>query len=142
MKSNHDMVREFMVAFQQDVPDRQTMLDNDTVGFRWRLIEEEAWEFVTSHNLTGLLDAIIDMQYVIEGAAITAGFTEATLDSAFAEVHRSNMSKLWTAEEIDSLPPGCTATLVSSGKYIVKRDDGKVIKSPSYYPADLQQFIQ
>ena len=142
----HEMVREFMTAFRQEVPDRQTMLTPETQAFRWDLIKEEATEFGFAENLTQLLDAIIDLQYVIEGAAITAGFTGETLRLAFAEVHRSNMSKLWTASEINSLPPDCTATFAATNErgacYIVKRSDGKVIKSPSYSPANLQQFIE
>jgi hypothetical protein len=66
----------------------------------------------------------------------------------FAEVHRSNMSKLWTWAEIQSVPSGCRAIAVRDMKledtgrgFVVKRDDGKVIKSPSYEPADLNKIL-
>jgi hypothetical protein len=70
-----------------------------------------------------------------------AGFTEAQIDACFREVHRSNMSKLWTAQEIESLPAGCTAAITYGDAYIVKREDGKVIKSPSYSPANLEPLL-
>ena len=67
------------------------------------------------------------------------GFTECFAD-AFAEVHRSNMSKLWTYEELDDAPPAAFIENIK-GKHVVRRHDGKIMKSPSYSPARLERFV-
>ena len=46
-------------------------------------------------------------------------------DISFAEVHRSNMSKLG-----------------EDGKPILRESDGKVLKGPNYFKPDLSQFIK
>lgn len=74
--------------------------------------------------------------------ADVSGFAEHVVDECFAEVHRSNMSKLWTSQEIESLPADCHATITYGDAYIVKRSDGKVIKSPSYSPANLEPILK
>jgi hypothetical protein len=51
------------------------------------------------------------------------------------------MSKLWSADEIDCIPADCRAVNVGDGRYIVRRNDGKIIKSPSYSPADLRGIV-
>lgn len=67
-----------------------------------------------------LLKELADLRYVVEGAAVTFGLP---LDEAYAEVHRSNMSKLG-----------------NDGKPIY-REDGKVLKGPNYVEADMTKFI-
>lgn len=64
---------------------------------------------------------LADLKVVTEGAALEYGIP---LDSVFAEVHRSNMSKL--------MPDG-TARL---------REDGKVLKGPNYRPADVAGVLE
>lgn len=58
------------------------------------------------------------------------------------EIHSSNMTKLWTAEEIQNAPPDVIIiSIPSRSLFIVKRKkDGKVVKSPSYRPPDLSTF--
>ena len=106
------------------------------------IFSEECFELDEAIDLTAQLDAITDMTYVLLGHYVAAGITPETAEAAFSEVHRSNMTKFWSASEIDSLPPGCRATLTAGGRYIVKNADGKVIKSPSYSPANLAQFVK
>lgn len=69
---------------------------------------------------TAILDAICDSIYVLIGLALKIGFN---LDGAFREVHRSNMTKLGP----DGKP--------------IKRDDGKVQKSPNFIPPNLRPFL-
>lgn len=71
-------------------------------------------------DLVGVYDAIVDIDYVNTGAAITFGLD---LESGFNEVHASNMSKF-----VD-------------GK-AVKNELGKVIKGPNYWKPDLTQYIK
>lgn len=62
-------------------------------------------------------------------------------DSAFSEVQRSNMSKLWSSHDLnDNLDKRAETIRVDNDMYIVKLD-GKVIKSPTYSQPNLEQYI-
>jgi len=141
--AKQDLVRQFMASFQQATPaSPPALIDTDHARFRWRLVFEEASETEGADDHTKQLDGIADLLYVVYGWAVSIGFTTEQVDAAFAEVHRSNMSKLWTDEEIESLPPDCRATRVDDQRFVVKRSDGKVIKSPSYSPANLRPILE
>jgi hypothetical protein len=157
------LVVEFMRAFGQRVPDSLEMPDDVTKSLRAKLCKEERKELDEAKDLTEYLDAVVDSLYVTLGAAAAAGFTSETIAEAFWEVHRSNMSKLWTNGEVQDVRDGTNATSLgdlSGGLFdnrydvtravvdhgtkrclIVKRKDGKVIKSPGYAAADVGRFI-
>lgn len=137
-----EFVREFMLRFGQSVPPTVSMPDPETHNLRWRLIDEEAQELRDASSLVQYLDAVGDLLYVVYGAAIAAGFTAHQIEATVYEIHRSNMSKLWSADEIDNIPADCRANHVGDGRYIVRRNDGKIIKSPTYSPANLQPIIE
>lgn len=158
------LVVEFMRAFGQRVPDSPEMPDEATRTLRARLDREERRELDEAKDLAEYLDAVCDSLYVTMGAAAAAGFTSETIAEAFSEVHRSNMSKLWTQGEVQDVRDGTNTTSLgdlSGGLFdnrydvtranveewvdrclIVKRKDGKVIKSPSYSPANLRPIIR
>lgn len=71
-------------------------------------------------DLLGVYDAIVDIDYVNTGAAVTFGLD---LEAGFNEVHASNMSKF-----VDGMA--------------LKNDLGKVIKGPNYWAPDLTKFIK
>ncbi len=59
----------------------------------------------------------------------------------FNEIHSSNMTKFWHDEEILNVPKDCSFFTNDGGKtFIVKNKDGKIVKSPSYRPANLENF--
>jgi len=92
---------------------------------RIALLEEEVAELrdaVEAGDLIKVLDALCDIQYVLDGAFLEFGLHEVKA-AAFAEVHDSNMSKLGR----DGRP--------------VRRADGKVLKGPDYRPPDLAAFL-
>jgi predicted HAD superfamily Cof-like phosphohydrolase len=133
-------VAEFHAVFQ--VPEGD-ILCHKTRDLRVNLIREELIEFSCASTRGEIADALGDLLYVVVGSAVTYGID---LEPVFDEIHRSNMTKLWTDEEIQSLPEGCTVTFSRDKshtgheyerKHVVKRGDGKVIKSPSYSPAQL-----
>jgi predicted HAD superfamily Cof-like phosphohydrolase len=110
-------------------------------------------ELFTTHNTDVLnksevLDALEDLQYVISGSVLESG-VGLVFDSAFENVHASNMSKFdKTLEDaIESqrryreAGSNVTITLVG-GLYVLSRPDGKILKSHKYTPADMKQFIQ
>lgn len=91
-----------------------------------------------------LLDALIKLQSKIDTCVIAFKFADVFSD-AFAEVHRSNLSKIWDHNDMSNFDPENTNTRVSFEKtqrgYIARRSDGKIIKSPSYSPARLERFL-
>ena len=132
-----ELVREFMRTFQQYVPSAPVMPDPVTQNLRYRLIDEEAQELNEATDKVDYLDAVGDLLYVVYGAALAAGFSPHQVDAAFCDIHRSNMSKCWSDDEIDSIPADCRSTRVGDNRHIVRRSDGKIVKSPSYSPARL-----
>jgi hypothetical protein len=105
-------------------------------------------------NLIEAADAIGDMLVVDLGAANRLGVNA---QDVFAEVNRSNMSKTWAhcmtcnaeldandrhAEEDRKFCPqvqGGAGSVYGVGQRLHKRpEDGKVIKPPTYSPADVQ----
>ena len=118
-------VHEFHTIF--GIP-KATPTDEQSVGFRMRLIAEEykevieaagcvevqGWPVVNMSDRCAtahLLKELADLAYVIYGTAEAFGWD---LDEAVKRVHESNMSKLG-----------------SDGKPIY-REDGKVLKGPNY----------
>jgi predicted HAD superfamily Cof-like phosphohydrolase len=132
----------FMLAFGQKVPSKPTMPEPDVQSLRFRLIHEEAEELHDADNLVEYLDAVGDLLYVVYGAALDAGFTARQIDAAVAEIHRSNMSKLWTKDELALAPADHKIQPALGGLFIVSRADGKIIKPPSYSPANLKPIIE
>lgn len=95
---------------------------------RATLIEEEYEEvanemlgyFPEQMNKQKIAKELADLLYVVYGTAVSFGIP---IDDVFAEVHRSNMSKL-----VDGKP--------------LKREDGKVLKGPNYSPANLDHIFK
>lgn len=71
-------------------------------------------------NLVEVADALTDINYVNEGAGVAFGID---LDRCFAEVQRSNMSKL----DENGQP--------------IRREDGKIMKSSLYTPPNLVKVL-
>lgn len=96
-----------------------------------------------------LLDALCDQLYVTFGNAHRFGLA-LLLPVAFRKVHESNMSKLWTNDEVQDLSRvkkmgGKRFEPVRLGnddqRWVVYNEEDKVIKSPSYEPANLKDLI-
>lgn len=141
-------VREFHEAFGLPAPQHPSQPDTELVRLRMRLIREEfeevmeeltwfsrnmsdpdvrasaewrqvAWE-VLNEKHRRLLKELSDLRYVVEGTAVAFGLD---ISGAYMEVHRSNMSKLG-----------------EDGKPVL-REDGKVLKGPNYFEADMSKFV-
>jgi len=141
MTDKLSLVREFMQCMGQTTPNCQRMPSAETIYLRYELQNEESREIADAQSMRDLLDGIVDLLYVTYGTAVAAGFSPKTIDLAFEEVHRSNMSKLWSESEIQKAPVGSLIVKQGSGSYVVKSSTGKVIKSPSYQPAQLKQYL-
>lgn len=122
--TNNEKVKQFMETYGQLVRTNPEFPDRDTIHLRIDLIEEELEELRTAiadENIVEVADALTDILYVVYGAGLTFGID---LDKTFAEVHRSNMSKLGP----DGKP--------------IYREDGKILKGPDYTPPDLTFILK
>ena len=122
--TNANKVKLFMESFGQEVKSKPEFPSDDTVKLRIELISEELQELVDACNANDIIevaDALTDILYVTYGAAHSFGIP---IDECFKEVQRSNMSKLG-----------------EDGKPIY-REDGKVMKGPSYFKPDLKNVLQ
>ena len=61
------------------------------------------------------------------------------IDGAFKEVHQANMRKIWTADELRHSP--YKNTTPSGSGVIVYNNSGKVVKPPSWQPANLHKYV-
>lgn len=116
------MVREFHETYGLPVRTEPTA-HPDEAHLRWKLLKEEFLEYrdaLGAGDVIGIADALADMAYVIHGTALAHGID---LNAVLAEVHRSNMSKLGA----DGNP--------------VRREDGKVLKGPAYFPPDIARVL-
>ena len=112
-----------MNAFGQEVKEEPEFPDESTQQLRIELIEEELDELkeaIEAKNIVAVADALTDILYVTYGAGHAFGLD---LDRCFAEVQRSNMSKLG-----------------ADGKPIY-REDGKVLKGPNYSEPNLYEIL-
>lgn len=60
---------------------------------------------------------------------------------AFLHVHETNMKKLWKEDQLHLVPADSTREMSSTGLYIVKRADGKILKPPGWTPPALRRYV-
>jgi len=116
----------------------------DRCSLRVDLLQEELDELqaaIEAGDLVGIADALTDLQYVLSGAVLEFGLPF-LFDDLFAEVHRSNMSKVWLQSDYESYRLGPGLTFQKYGAYYMAyNESGKVVKPPSYSPADLTKIL-
>lgn len=133
---HYKRVKEFMELAHQEVYDVPTIPSEKTLELRCRLIMEEALETiyalgfqvegdvydlrfesmsVQSPNLVGIADGCADIKVVTTGTLISCGIDDEPLQEIIDE---SNLAKFEEGHKI--------------------REDGKLIKPPSWQPPDIQ----
>lgn len=125
METQIKQVAEFHRAFGHPVNTTIKHISTERIVLRHSLLQEEVNELMTasaSGDVVGVADAIADCLYILFGTAHEWGLGDKLVD-VFAEVHRSNMSKL----DEDGKP--------------VYREDGKVLKSTLYTPPQLKDIV-
>ena len=121
--SNFDDVKNFMETYGQEVKIKPSFPSKKIVQLRYDLIKEELDELsvaINDKDVIEVADALTDLLYVVYGAGHAFGID---LDKCFAEVQRSNMSKL----DKDGKP--------------IYNENGKVMKGPNYLKPNLKQFL-
>jgi predicted HAD superfamily Cof-like phosphohydrolase len=125
--SNQQLVRQFHEAMGMPAADRPQVPPSRRLELRANLHAEEFTELddeMSVPETPGLPPSLpkiakesADLLYVLYGTAVEAGFD---LDEVFRQVHTSNMTKVWP----DGFPRF--------------RDDGKVLKPPTYQPPQIE----
>lgn len=126
-KSTLEQVQIFHETYGLPVKDAPDISDAKTNALRVNLLQEEVDELkeaLEAGDLVEVLDALTDIQYVLDGAYLSFGL-QGVKTAAFEEVQRSNMSKLG-----------------EDGKPIVREEDGKILKGPNYFKPDIAQFVK
>lgn len=121
--TNYEKVKEFHRLFNVTLNDSPTQLSEDIITLRKKLITEEyneVIEAIDSGNIIEVYKELIDLLYVVYGTCAAYGLDA---NEGFTEVHGSNMTKVGD----DGLP--------------VYREDGKVLKTSNYRPADMERVI-
>ena len=124
-KDTLTIVREWHNAFDVPVVDAPSIPEN-RAQMRLAILEEEMAELraaVEDGDLVEVLDALCDIQYVLDGTFLEFGL-HGLKQEAMEEVHASNMSKLGA----DGRP--------------VLREDGKVLKGPGFRRPDLASILR
>lgn len=146
-----ECVRALMAPAKQTINDKVVVPSSSDVQLRCNLILEETLEFleaclgktddffeylsairfaadgirntkteIVDIDLEEAFDAVVDIEVINLGTALTFGFP---VEEGFAEVHRSNMTKV-----------------LEDGTCLL-RDDGKIIKPEGYSPPDLKSIL-
>jgi len=176
----YKQVKEFMQAFGQECPEEVIVPSYEVRRLRAKLILEEALETIRAlgfviassseivelsgePDLIEILDGLCDLDYVGRcGTAIACGISEEQLTKAQNEVHRSNMSKMWTTEDIELgkatryfyaktvILPGykeckecnrLTRKCEEHTRYTVTNPYGKIVKPPSFSPPSFKDIL-
>lgn len=94
---------------------------------RLQLIQEELAELAeafSTENPVDVLDALTDIQYVLDGTYLTCGMDDGLKEAAFDEVQKSNLSKLG-----------------EDGKPILN-EAGRIQKGPNFFRPNLLKIYQ
>ena len=120
-----EMVSAFMIACDQEVKERPSNVEDKTASLRYNLMSEENKEYFVAclqDNKVEILDALIDMAYILFGTVASHGMKEEFI-KGFKLVHENNMTKVQ-----------------EDGK-VMKNPDGKVLKPLGYTPVNLKGLL-
>lgn len=144
--TSHDLVLEFHQIFKQPIAESLTNLNHQREVLRNGFLIEELCELFEAQgyekdrieaiqaafedmcsvpkenevDLVAVADALGDLEYFLHGQAIEYGIP---LDDVMTEIHASNLSKL------------------DDNGNVIYRDDGKVMKGPSYFKPNLAAVL-
>ena len=126
MQDKIEAVKAFHTAFKighKEVP--KADLGDAKNKLRFELMREENAEYLEAaqnDDLVEVADALGDMLYILCGTIIEHGM-QYKIEEVFAEIQRSNMSKLGE----DGEP--------------IYREDGKVLKGPNYFKPNIRGIL-
>lgn len=124
MEHESNAIRQFYTKFKQNKYAGKTAQVPERYELRHALLQEEVNELrmaCESGDIIGIADGLADCLYILLGTAYEAGMLD-ILPALFAEVHRSNMTKL------------------ENGKPILNAA-GKITKGANYQPPELEKIV-
>ncbi len=142
----------FHRLFEMPILDEPQIPSAERCKLRIALLEEELNELkeaIEKNDILEAADAFCDLQYVLTGAILEFGLGT-RFHSLFEEVQRSNMSKACqtlieaqlTREKYLNEKQVHSEIKEKEDVFLVYRaDDGKVLKSINYSPADLSKLL-
>ena len=125
MPTTLEQVRIFHETYGCPIHDKPHIADAALNKLRLDFLKEEIQELTDALNAAdhvGVLDALTDIQYFLDGTYLALGYAQ-WKDAAFAEVQRSNMTKL-----------------TKDGK-VLRSPEGKVMKSDQFQLPDLKKIM-
>jgi predicted HAD superfamily Cof-like phosphohydrolase len=126
MKNKIKAVQQFHESFKLGIHQSPVAnLGQAKNNLRFDLMAEENEEYLEAANnndLVEVADALGDMLYILCGTILEHGMQH-KIEEVFDEIQRSNMSKLGA----DGNP--------------IYREDGKVLKGPSYFKPDIKKIL-
>tara|TARA_B100001057_G_scaffold217505_1_gene217676 strand:+ start:406 stop:798 length:393 start_codon:yes stop_codon:yes gene_type:complete len=121
-----ELVAKFHKSFGIDSQEFPTIkIPEETKNLRYNLMKEENEEYfeaAKNKDMVEVADALGDMLYILCGTILSHGMQH-KISEVFEEIQRSNMSKLG----LDGKP--------------IYREDGKVLKGPSYFKPDIKSIL-
>jgi predicted HAD superfamily Cof-like phosphohydrolase len=114
-------IYDFQQRYQREIGVYGQKPSPDVLELRVRLIHEELIELVSAWREEPIINCykeLIDLMYVVFGAAADFGLHPDLVEQIFDEVHKSNMSKGTNGQPVFN-------------------EAGKVLKGDDYTPADL-----
>lgn len=116
-----DEIVEFLHASSSNKHEFTTAFNALVSGLQRGFVKYSEVEFSEDkiERLTAQSDALIDAMYFLLGTGVEMGVD---VEKIFEIVQASNMSKLFTDED--------------GNKYVMYREDGKVMKSPEFFPPE------
>ena len=148
MMTDLEKVVDFMHCANQPTPVTPIIPDEKRVELRLKLIREEFEELqqgIENKNLTEIMDAFCDLEYVLLGAIVEFGMKDCFQEN-FYLVHESNMTKFDNNDydammtrnqyELDGVE---TYYRQIGNKWVTfRKEDDKVLKSLNYKPVKIQ----
>ncbi len=145
-------VAKFHKTFNLPIEEKPIIPSKKRCELRINLLQEELDELkeaIENNDIIEVADALADIQYVLSGAVLEFGLGN-KFNDLFSEVQRSNMSKtcqtmeeaIATQKFYEEEKEMNSIIKESNGEYLVYRiEDGKVLKSINYSPADIQSIM-
>jgi len=118
MKKQLDLVKDFHEKFNALVSEKPSLIPEDRLSLRYRLMKEEVDEYFAGArkgDIENIAKELADILYVVYGTVIEHGLQD-KMEDIFDEVHRSQMSKDY--------------------------HQYKMIKGESYFKADIRRFFK
>ena len=118
--NNIEKVKQFMTESGQLVNEKPTLVGGSSL--RYHLMREENEEYIDAlvdDDLVEILDACVDMAYILYGTILTHGLQD-VFQEAFDRVHENNMSK----------------------RPFIKDNNGKIIKPLGFKSVNLKDLVK